>query len=127
MAATVYYIDLTREQSNQLNNNPKGWGGEIGSAYLRAQDGKFDSTNTNFIHAAARFEDDLFSSADDLEEIWTRLQNGFKPWTEDEYAQCLTEFPRSMSVGDLVVFDNGDSYRCASIGFEPFNIKGLGI
>lgn len=92
---------------------------------MRAEDGSIDESNIYLVRPAARFDSDLFASADDLEEIWNRLQNAFKSWTDDEYAQCLTDFPRSMSVGDLVVLDNGNGYRCVSIGFEPFDVKEL--
>lgn len=113
MATKVFYIDLNREETNQLNADPLGWGGELGSAYLKAKDGKFDGNNIKLVRMSAVVLDDS-----DPEQVWTQMQNGALPWTSRQNIQCLTDFPRSMDVGDLLLTEDGQVLRCATFGFE---------
>ena len=101
MKATVYYIELNKAQVDDLN--AKGWDSPIGKAYLAAKDGRIDSTNFDLLVKAA-----IFEFADSAEAIWTTLT----------YITCHTPFPRSMDVGDIIVWEDGTCERCASTGFD---------
>ena len=112
MQATVYYIDLDKEQVKALN--AEGWGSTIGKAYLAAKDGRIDSTNFDLLVKAATFED-----APNAEHVWVALQNFAAPWTSLKFITAHTKFPRSMDVGDIIVWEDGTRQRCARFGFEP--------
>ena len=121
---TVYYVDLSDEQRAELNRGD--WSSEIGRAYLAAKDGKVDESNVGLFRPAARLR------ADNAEDVWMKLQNVHASWTENDEIECLTDFPRSMDVGDVIIWGNPDeplftvlndfrgtyADRCASIGFE---------
>ena len=113
--ATIYYVDLTEPQRAELN--AKGWNSLIGKAYLDARVGKIDSTNFDLLTKAATFE-----FADSAEAIWIALQNGAEPWTTLTYITCHTMFPRSMDVGDIIVWEDGKRERCAPVGFKPIEV-----
>lgn len=113
MKATVYYVDLTEEQRNIIND-PEfgGWGCATGRAYMAAKDGIFnDETRSFFVKAATIY-------AGNNEEIWMRLQNMDAPWTDDAEIEKHTAFPRSMDVGDLIVWEAGGVERCDRCGFQ---------
>ncbi len=112
MKATVYFIELNKAQIDDLNAG--GWGTTIGKAYLAAKDGKIDSTNFDLFIKAATFE-----APPSAEHIWISLQNHEKPWMSLAFLTCHTPFPRSMDVGDLVVWEDGTRERCAAAGFTP--------
>ncbi len=112
MKATVYYIELTKVQIDELNAT--GWNSPIGKAYLAARDGRIDSTNFDLLTKAATFE-----FADSAEHIWISLQNREEPWTTFDFITSYTTFPRSMDVGDIIVWEDSTRERCASMGFEP--------
>lgn len=115
MQATIFYVDLTPAQRDELSAGD--WSSPIGTAYLRAQDGKIDADNRHLLRVAARGD---FSNA---EQAFCMLQNLDEPWTANPNLTCYTDFPRSMSVGDLVAWEDGEIERCASIGFEPISVE----
>lgn len=118
MKATVYYVDLTREQTDELNDNPLGWASDIGKQYLAAKKGQIGELNMHLLRKAAVLE------ASDAEQIWERLQNTLTAsWTGDKTIEQATDFPRSMDVGDLVVWEDGRVQRCADMGFYDFAHK----
>ena len=112
MKATVYYIELTEAQRDELN--AQGWNSRIGKAYLNARGSRIDATNFDLLVKAATFE-----FADSAEHIWISLQNGNDPWTTLNYITAHTNFARSMDIGDIIVWEDGTRERCAAIGFEP--------
>lgn len=59
----------------------------------------------------------------DGEQAWVAMQNVYRSWSERGVVRCLTAFPRSMDVGDVVKWADGRMERCASCGFEPIKIK----
>lgn len=110
--ALVFYRHLNDEQTAQLNR--EGWSSDIGRAYLNARDGKYaDAQKLGLMQPAARLE------AEHAEMVWVLLQNTDKAWSAQTDIECLTTFPRSMDVGDVIVWNDGAMERCASIGFEP--------
>jgi len=113
MKATVYYIELTEAQRNELND--KGWSSKIGQAYLTARDGTIDSTNFDLLVKAATLE---FAGVPNAESVWVALQNQEEPWTTLNFITAHTTFPRSMDVGDIIVWEDGTRERCASCGFD---------
>lgn len=113
--ATAYYIQLTKAQHDDLNSHPDGWASPIGVAYLRAKDGKIDSTNFDLLEKAATVE---FPEEGSNEDVWMILQNRTEGgWRGARGVKCFTAFPRSMDVGDVIVWDNGKRERVASCGF----------
>ena len=115
MKANIFYVDLTPAQRDELNAGD--WSSPIGRAYLRAQDGKIDDSNRHLLRLAAVGD---FCNA---EQAFCALQNIEEPWTRNPNLTCYTDFPRSMSVGDLVAWADGEVERCASLGFEPINVE----
>ena len=117
MKATVYYIEMTEEQRHALNGDGRGWGSPLGQAYLNARDGKIDATNFDLMVKAATME------AENAESVWTTLQNHDRPWTEYIGVVRHTDFPRSMDVGDVIVWSDGTRERCAAMGFETIEVS----
>lgn len=112
MKATVYYIELTEAQQDELN--AQGWDSKIGKAYLNARTDKIDATNFDLLVKAATLD------VEGAEIVWRRLQNlDDAGWAKKAYVRCHTEFPRSMDIGDIIVWEDGSRERCAPIGFEP--------
>jgi len=111
MKATVYYIELTEAQRGRLNH--LGWDSTIGKAYLAARKGRIDATNFDLLVKAATME-----FADSAEHVWTALQNREEEWTTLDFITCHTTFPRSMDIGDIIVWENGSRQRCATVGFD---------
>lgn len=118
MLATVYFLYLTEEQRNEINNGG-GWSTSIGQRYLAAKDGAI-AENLDLFEIAAVGD---FSSD---ENCWLSLQNIDEGWAQGarptgvfKSPRCLTDFPRSMDVGDFIVWADGRRQRCASFGFEP--------
>jgi len=110
MKATIFYIELTYAQRDELNAG--GWASQIGKAYLAARDGKIDFANFDLFVKAATMD------APSAENIWLGMQNGNKPWTMKSWITSFTRFSRSMDVGDIIVWEDGKRERCASMGFE---------
>jgi hypothetical protein len=125
MKATVYYIELTAEQVREINVD--GWGCPAGQAYLAAKHGKAPAGVDPASVAALLKPAAIIGDAKTAEDIWTRLQNGVRlpSWTMQPGVVQLTQQPRSMDVGDLIVWEDGRQERCASMGFEPASVKVL--
>jgi len=111
MKATVFYVTLTKGQRDELTI--KGWGGTLGRAYLAAKDGNYKVPGArSLLTAAAELE------ATTNEEVYRKLQNLDEAWTAQADVKCLTGFPRSMDVGDIIVWADGRHERVASFGFD---------
>jgi len=119
----VFFYKVTEAQREEINT--KGWDSPIGAAYL-------DITASRQLPAfKAVTEFDLYEHAttitvDDIEHVYTLLQNHKKPWTASY--PCHTDFPRSFSVGDVIWHKDTDSfYWCAPMGFmEIHNYELIG-
>ena len=118
MKATVFYIHLTQLHRDTLNSHPHGWSSDIGVAYMNAREGKIDGSNFDLFVKAAMLE------AEDAETIWTLLQNVNVGWVDKPAIECHTDFPRSMDLGDIIVWEDGRRERCAAMGFEAIEIGG---
>lgn len=110
MKATVYFITLPESHINRINI--VGWNCEEGEQYLRAKQGKVDDSNRGLFVKAAELD------ATDAEVVWTKLQNIYDSWANDPEIICFTNKPRSMDVGDIIVWEDGTAEMCDSIGFE---------
>lgn len=108
MKAMVYYVRLTEDQRQELN--AEGWDSDIGRRYMNARDGK--SLDWALLERAATME------AKSSEAIWVTLQNLEVPWEDNPSVECITDFPRSMDVGDIIMWEDHTMERCARIGFE---------
>ncbi len=116
MKATVYFIELTEELREALNKSDDGWDCPVGRAYLAAKDGRIDGSNFDMLIKAAT------GDFDNSEHAWKLMQNGvvYADWSKTDLTaiRCYTEFPRSMDVGDIIVWENGWRERVAACGFE---------
>jgi hypothetical protein len=107
---------LTKAERDELNGPAGGWSSPLGLRYLAAKDGKIDAESATMFREAARL--DAADLDDSAERIWLTMQNDAIGWSELPYIECSTDFPRSMDVGDLIVWEDGTVERCASYGFE---------
>lgn len=53
------------------------------------------------------------------ESVWTLLQNGASPWSGTKFVECLTDSPRSMRIGDVIVWEDGRQMVFGEFGFKP--------
>lgn len=112
MKATIYYIFLTDAQRDVLNGPDGGWGCKIGKAYQDARAGNLHSD------AREHFEKAATGKWEGSEHVWTSMQNMGPMWSNDARIECHTTFPRSMDVGDIIVWEDGRTERCDTMGFE---------
>lgn len=122
--AKVYYLKLTDEQRTEINDGG-GWASPVGRAYQAPKFAK-EGEEAKAVKQACAFG--LYEAAaeidgDDPEAVWMALQNLHDPWTAT--IKPLTDFPRSMDVGDLIVWDDGRIEMVASVGFRPVEFPGL--
>lgn len=130
----VFYILLSREQTDELNGHPLGWASPIGQAYGSASHEPVyfcyhDAEKFGMIKLAASLDikTDRSRHIDhSLEEVWEALQNFDKSWTEKENIRCHTDFPRSCDVGDLIYDVEEDKlYRVCGMGFTEITSDNL--
>lgn len=58
-------------------------------------------------------------AARDAEVAFVMLQSHERPWRENVAIECLTQRPRSMSVGDIIYEEDTDTWMlCMSMGFH---------
>ena len=109
MKAKVFYLRLTNKERTEINL--KDWDCALGKSYFAAERGAIDEN-------IDRFELAVELEAGGNEEIFHTLNSVDGPWYEE--VEALTDFPRSMSVGDFIVWEDGTRERCATCGFETF-------
>lgn len=113
MQCKIYFVTLSEADRMQLNL--LGWDSPIGTKYHAAKDGDI-AGNLDMFSLAAEGE---FSGP---EEVFTKLQNVHSGWNENPDIVCHTDFPRSMSVGDYIEWEDGKMQRCADYGFNEFTL-----
>jgi len=119
MKATVYFIQLSDAQVAKINGPVGcggGWGGAVGRTYWKAQNkGEYkNAALLGMIQPAAKLE------AYDAENVFHMIQNHQTPWTASEHVEVLTDKPRSMMVGDVIVWEDGTTEVVARFGFEKY-------
>lgn len=121
MKAKVYFIQLSDRQIRTINHGGEGWNSAIGREYLEARDGKLP--NSDLYRLAVEVE------ADNAEIVWKGLQNVTQSWTEMPFDDRLwittihTDKPRSMDVGDKIVWEDGTVEIVANMGFKTIEGK----
>ena len=114
MKATVHFVELSEEQRQEINDN--GWGCEIGMAYMDIRfKGIVNETNRHLFKKAA------VMNSNSSETVWRSLQNLEMGWDAKREIECFTTFPRSMDVGDVIVWEDGSAEMCCSVGFGHFD------
>jgi hypothetical protein len=115
----VFFRALSDAQRDELNAG--GWSSPIGMAYADAE-----PVGERLPKYDGAIEFDLFELAatvrdcEDKDELWDRMQNRGPNWTCEVTVRAFTDFPRSMSKGDVVYdLDGGEWTYVASFGFEP--------
>jgi hypothetical protein len=110
MKAIVKYRRFNKEQIEILN--AEGWSSQVGAAYLAAGEGDIkEAIELGLYEVAAELD------AEAAEEIFSLMQNLDKSWTDNPRIKCLTDFPRSMSVGDIIEWGGGVREYCVDTGW----------
>jgi hypothetical protein len=122
MKATVYFVRLTDADIAEINDpNGKGWGTEVGKKYLLVTDtfsNKVSITDYPDMYEVAA----VLETNGSAEGVFAKLQNMSKGWNENpDIIEVFTDFPRSMSVGDYIIWDDGKIERVSSMGFETID------
>ena len=124
MKARVFYVHLTNAQTRIINHTDSGgWDSELGREYMLARDGQ--SPNSYLYQLAAEVE----APEGYPEVVWSGMQNVLQPWIETPNNPNLTvlsvhtDFPRSMDVGDKIVWENGRVDVVASMGFKTMEME----
>lgn len=122
MKAEIHYVTMTDTDRDAINAD--GWDCEIGQRYHDAQEGVIGLERSDAFHVAAVVDVDRLVGEErevghPVESIWVMMQNLDESWTVAQAVdEVKTDFARSMSVGDIIRFDDGKTFRCASAGFE---------
>lgn len=116
ITATAHYLIVDVDAANADN--------EIMNDYMAAQMG--DHTRGEY-EEAARFDlSETGVRSEICEELWTYLQNIHSNWSKNNVPgiEVLTDFPRSMSMGDYITFDDlpGKAFVVKMMGFEEVDI-----
>jgi hypothetical protein len=102
----VYQIQLTDSEitvANEGGSTPK-----LKAYFDRSFDSTFKVENfEHYTHVANVFTDDM--------EYAFEVMN---LWDDDTMYEFMVYRPSSMSVGDILVAEDGAMYRCASFGFD---------
>lgn len=107
----IHFINLTDAMRAEINS--KDWGCPAGRAYLAAQEGEIDGTNFHLFQKVATLR------AGSNNEVYARMQNNGKPWVADAGIAAESFVgDRSMSVGDIITWEDGNRYRVGTFGFE---------
>lgn len=117
---TIFYKRLSEERRTILNGPQGGWHcAPWASAYADLDFIDPASAEARVTQAAALgiYEPAARTEITDHEEIWTAMQNGADPWADRDDLECLTDFPRSMCVGDLILA-GADLWACVAVGFH---------
>jgi hypothetical protein len=118
MKGTVFYLHLTKEQVDRVNMGG-GWSAQPwGDAYLAAtMSGEIDAAKAAGLYVPA-----AEVNTNDAEQVFSAMQNIDKSWTESVgwgvVEKVLTNAPRSMSVGDYIVWDDKTEEVCKNFGWE---------
>lgn len=101
----VYQIQLTDSEATTFNAG--GTSPKLKAYFDRSFDSKFQAEYFQYYsHVANVFSDDM-EYAFELMNLWN------DPSKVEKFGCCS-----SMSVGDILVTEDGSMYRCASFGFD---------
>lgn len=115
----VFFRRMTEAQRDELNAPGGGWSSPLGSAYLDCEPDRGDVVPSY----AGAIEFDLFEKAafvrdcSDKNELWRRMQNRGPSWTCEPTVRAFTDYPRSMSKGDVVFEPESGEWSYVSSGF----------
>lgn len=119
MKAAVLFLNLNDEQADRVNR--EGWSCDVGRAYLDAREkGQLDAAKKFGLYELAAGLD-----IEGPEEAFEVLQNVACRWSETPakvVEKVYTARPRSMSVGDLIVWANGSVQLCSAYGFSTVQV-----
>ncbi len=116
----VFFRAMTEAQRDELNGAGGGWSSPLGAAYLDCE------PDRDIVPSyAGAIEFDLFEMAAfvrdcaDKNELWCRMQNRGPSWTCEPTIRAFTDFPRSMSKGDVIYDADLGEWSYVATGFEP--------
>lgn len=119
----VYYVTLSDADRTQVNE--MGWGCPVGFAYMKATMGKGGEILVEDAITYALYEEAAMMEAENLSDVWENLQNMEVNWMDKPNIGCMTKFPRSMIVGDIIesVFQDYPSvyHVVLPYGFRPLS------
>ncbi len=105
MKATVFFIELSTDHLREMTDSGLGWNSELGKSYLRAiETGEFDELSRGMVHKAAVLEAECARTVH-----WMLRNVGPRSWSDKEDIECFlpTRMVRSMSWGDLILWESG--------------------
>ena len=102
----VFQIQLTNEEVDIINSDGE-YTPKIKAFFSRVFDSNFNASNFQYYTHVANV------ATDDMEEAFRAMNL----WDDAAEVQKLGPCS-SMSVGDILEIENGQRYRCASMGFE---------
>jgi hypothetical protein len=113
----VFFRSMTEAQRDELNEG--GWSSPIGSAYLDCEPNRDDIVTSyagaikfNLFEVAAFVRD-----CPDQDELYRLMQNRGANWSCEPTVRANTDFPRSMSKGDIIHVPETDEWSYVSSGF----------
>lgn len=122
----VFFRHLSEEQRDEVNRD--GWRCGVGTAYLDSEGGRNRSPEYSgaiefdLVEVAA-----IVRECADRDELWSRMQNRGANWSCEPTVRAFTDFPRSMSAGDII-YDTDSlewSYADTSFGFATITDDAL--
>lgn len=119
MKAAVLYLNLDDGQADIVNR--RGWSCLIGKTYLNAQKGEDIEKAKKF----GMYELAAGLNIENAEQAVSILQNVNHSWAEyldPRVEKVYTRRPRSMSPGDIIVWEDGRREICDRIGFKEVHI-----
>lgn len=127
---TVIYLEMTKSQTDEINAH--GWlGSKIGETYLNARYKYKDIANIKAAHAERLYMPILTVEAENAEQVWLATQQlGLAHWSEriadGPVKPLINHFhgkARSMDVGDIIVWEDGEADVVDIIDFQKINWK----
>jgi hypothetical protein len=114
----VFFRSMTEAQRDELNAG--GWSSTIGGAYLDCEPNREDVVPSY----AGAIEFDLFEKAasvrdcEDKNAVYSLMQNHGANWSCEPTVRAYTDFPRSMSKGDVIYEPESGEWSYVSSGFS---------
>jgi hypothetical protein len=115
----VFFRSMSEAQRDELNAAGLGWSSPLGAAYLDCEPNREDVVPSY----AGAIEFDLFekaasiSNCEDRNALWSLMQNRGANWSCEPSVRAHTDFPRSMSKGDVVYEPESGEWSYVSSGF----------
>jgi hypothetical protein len=115
----VFFRRMTDAQRDELNAAGRGWSSPLGEAYLDCEPDRSDVVPSY----AGAIEFDLFENTatirncKDKNVLYRLMQNHGANWSCEPSVRAFTDFPRSMSKGDVIYEPESGEWSYVSSSF----------